>query len=123
MSAVLRFLSQPFRARERRRRLLRSSILDHPPPPVDVNNEWDYGPYSFKATCDAVFDKDGKIERSFYGYSQNMDITNRTKHACERHKRPGTTCTEPVMTMKGGESEEVIFMKTRGSEKLQRLLL
>jgi len=25
--------------------------------------------------------------------------------------------------MKGGESEEVIFMKTRGSEKLQRLLL
>ena len=122
MSTMMRFLTMPFRARENRRRLLQSSILDHPPPPVEVNNEWAFGPYSFKATVDAV-DKDGKVERGFIGYSQNMDITQRTKNACERHKRPGTTCTEPMMTLKGGESDEVIFMKTRGSEKLQRLLL
>lgn len=121
MSSLIRFLTIPFRARERRRRQHRSSLLDHPPPPVDVNNEWDYGPYSFKATVDAS-DREG-VDRTFIGYSQNMDISQRVLRCCNRYKREGTTCGEPSLTMKGGECDEVVFMKTKHSEKLQRLLM
>ena len=120
MSTITSWLLTPFRIKSGKKWINKSSLLDHPPPPIDVNNEWSFGPYSWKATVEAL-DKDGKVDRTFIGYSQNMDITTRTKFACDRHKSPGTTCGEPEMTMKGGECDEVIFMKTTENGKLINL--
>jgi hypothetical protein len=120
MSTMTSWLLTPFRCNSKKKRPNRSSLLDHPPPPIDVNSEWSFGPYSWKATVEAL-DKDGKVDRTFIGYSQNMDITTRTKFACDRHKTSGTTCGEPEMAMKGGECDEVIFMKVKENTKLINL--
>ena len=47
-----------------------------------------------------------------------MNIADRTEAACDRHKGKGNTCGEPQMAMKGGECDEIIFMKRKGSDKL-----
>ena len=47
-----------------------------------------------------------------------MNIADRTEAACDRHKSKDTKCGEPQMAMKGGECDEVIFMKKRGVDKL-----
>jgi hypothetical protein len=117
MSTVVKFLFAPFLSKKRRCGRPRSSLLDHPPPPVDSTNEWSFGPYSWKATVEAV-DKDGVVDRTFIGYSQNMNITDRTKNACDRHKASGTTCGEPQMVLKGGECDEVIFMKLKSNGQM-----
>jgi hypothetical protein len=114
MSTIVKFLFSPvvsINARFKRR--LNSSVLDAPPPPVDTPNEWAYGSYSWIATVEAT-DDGGEVDRTFIGYSQNMDITTRTQNACDRFKRYGTTCGEAKMTMRGGECDEVIFMKPKG---------
>ena len=87
-----------------------SSALDTPPPPVDNTKQWEFGRYCWKATVDAL-DKNGIVERTFIGYSQNMDITTRTQVACDRFKKPGTICGDVQMVMKGGDCDEVILMK------------
>jgi len=89
-----------------------SSTLDTPPPPTSVKSEMLFGPYSWKATVEAL-DKDGVIDRTFIGYSQNMNITDRTRVACDRYKLPGTMCGEVEMVMKGGECDEIIFIKPK----------
>lgn len=117
MSTVVKFLFAPLVSKSRKSGRPRSSLLDHPPPPVDVNSEWNFGPYSWKVTVEA-FDEDGKVDRTFVGYSQNMNIADRTEAACDRHRGKGNTCGEPQMAMKGGECDEIIFMKRKGSDKL-----
>lgn len=99
----------------RKKRLNRSFMLDTPPPPTDVKSEMVFGPYSWKATVNAL-DQDGVIDRTFIGYSQNMNITSRTQVACDRYKLPGTTCGEVEMAMKGGGCDEVIFIKPKGGK-------
>jgi hypothetical protein len=121
MLSVTQLLFQPVVSIRRRfggRR--KASSLDTPPPPVDSSNEWQFGPYSWKATVEAI-DKNGKVDRTFIGYSQNMNITMKTQVACDRHKLPGTECGEAELTMKGGECDEVIFMKTKDGGKLINL--
>ena len=61
-------------------------------------------------------DSGGEVDRTFIGYSQSMDITERTSIACDRYKQPGTTCGEAQMTMQGGECDEVIFMKSKNGK-------
>ncbi len=119
MLAVVNILISPFR-NIKRRVVCRGAVVDHPPPPIDIKNTWDYGAYSVKATVEAK-NPNGTVDRTFIGYSQNMDITTRTKLACDRHKTPGTECGEPVMVIKGGECDEVIFMKTKENGKLINL--
>ena len=114
MSTIVKFLFSPVISINKRfKRHIRSSVLDAPPPPVDTPNEWAYGSYSWIATVEAT-DDEGDVDRTFIGYSQNMDITTRTQFACDRFKRHGTTCGEAKMTMRGGECDEVIFMKPKG---------
>ena len=96
------------------RRRFASSALDTPPPPVDNTKQWDFGRYCWKATVEAG-------DRTFIGYSQNMNITDRTKGACDRHKKSGTVCGEPELIMKGGECDEVIFMKKTPDGPLIRI--
>ena len=103
----------------KKRKNNRAFLADLPPPVDDVKN-WDYGAYCFKATVEARANN-GEVDRTFIGYSQNMDISDRTKNACERHKQGGTKCGEPQVSMKGGECDEVIFMKVKNSTKLINL--
>ena len=110
MSTAIKFIFSPV---FRKKGGVRSSLLDAPPPPIDTKNEWKYGSYSWIATVEAK-DDEGEVDRTFIGYSQNMDITTRTHAACDRLKKRGTTCGEPEMTMRGGECDEVIFMKSKG---------
>ena len=97
-----------------------AAVHDAPPPPTESPNEWAFGPYSWKCIIDAS-DKEGRVDRTFIGFSQNMNITERTKLACDRHKMPGTECGEPNLIMKGGECDEVIYMKTKKDDKLINL--
>lgn len=110
MSIITKIMFNPVTSVRMRRR---SSLLDAPPPPIDTKNEWKYGSYSWIATVEAKDDED-EVERTFIGYSQNMDITTRTYAACDRLKKSGTTCGEPKMTIRGGECDEIIYMKTKG---------
>jgi hypothetical protein len=121
MLSVTQLLFQPVVSVKRRfggRR--RAANLDAPPPPIETPNEWDFGPYSWKATVEAL-DKNGTVDRTFIGYSKDMNITMKTQVACDRHKLPGTECSEAELTMKGGECDEVIFMKTKDGGKLINL--
>lgn len=121
MLSVTQLLFQPVVYIKRSIRGRRKAMsLDAPPPPVDSPNEWAFGPYSWKCIIDAC-DKEGRVDRSFIGLSQNMNITERTKLACDRHKMPGTECGEPNLIMKGGECDEVIYMKTKKDGKLINL--
>jgi hypothetical protein len=88
-----------------------SSALDTPPPPVDNTKQWDFGRYCWKVVVESKDKESGKLDKTFIGYSQNMTITDRTKGACDRHKKSGTVCGEPELAMKGGDCDEVIFMK------------
>lgn len=108
------------RLNSRKRGVNRRSYLADCPPPIDITHDWDFGAYCFKANVDA-YNMDGGHDRSFIGYSQNMNISERTKYACERHKKAGTVCSEPQVSMKGGECDEVIFMKLKNSTKLINL--
>ena len=90
---------------------LSSSTLDAPPPPVDTTKQWDFGSYCWKVTVTSKDRESGKLDKTFIGYSQNMNIGERTKGACDRFKKSGTVCGEPELAMKGGECDEVIFMK------------
>jgi hypothetical protein len=117
MSTIAKFLFTPLISSKRKSKGSKSSLLDHPPPPIAVKSEWSFGPYSWKVTVEAL-DDDGVVDKTFIGYSQNMNIADRTKGACDRHKRGGTTCGEPQMAMKGGECDEVIFMKSKNDSKL-----
>jgi len=114
MSTIVKFLFSPVVSINRRfKRHNRSALLDAPPPPVDIPNEWAYGSYSWIATVEAT-DDEGEIDRTFIGYSQNMNITTRTQVACDRFKKHGTVCGEAKMAMRGGECDEVIFMRPKG---------
>ena len=88
-----------------------SSTLDTPPPPVSNSTQWDFGKYCWKVIVESKDKESGKLDKTFIGYSQEMTIANRTKGACDRHKKSGTVCGEPELIMKGGECDEVIFMK------------
>lgn len=118
MATIVKYIFSPVVAIKRRfNRRHRSSLLDHPPPPVDVNNNWEYGSYCWIATVEAKNEKD-EVDRTFIGYSQNMDITKRTSIACDRYKLPGTTCGEATMSMRGGECDEVIFMRPKNGKMI-----
>jgi len=92
--------------------------LNAPPPPIETSNDWKFGPYSWKAIVES-HDNKGEVDRTFIGYSQNMNITMKTQVACDRHKRMGTECGEVNLVMKGGDSkDEIILMKIKNSDVL-----
>jgi hypothetical protein len=50
-----------------------------------------------------------------------MNIAKRTEIACDRYKKSGTVCGEVTMSMKGGECDDVIFMKLKNATELIKL--
>jgi hypothetical protein len=105
MATLVKFLFAPLVPNARKKRPNRSSLLDAPPLPVDDTKMWEFGNYSWKATVEAG-------DRTFIGYSENMNITMKTQVACNRYKVPGTECSEAVLSIRGGQCEEVIMLKT-----------
>ena len=51
-------------------------------------------------TVESIDTKDC-VDKTFIGYSENMNITMKTEFACERFKTNGHKCGEPVMTIRG----------------------
>mgnify|MGYP003635125507 FL=1 len=96
---------------------IKAASLNAPPPPIETRNEWKFGPYSWKAIVESR-DKNGEVDRTFIGYSPDMNITMKTQVACDRYKREGTECGEVNLVMKGGDSKEVILMKKKDSDVL-----
>lgn len=121
MHALAALLLAPAGALRKRFKRNKASFLAEPPLPPDTIKPWEFGAYSVKATVEARNDI-GELDKTFIGYSQNMNITERTAQACDRYKTSGTKCGEPVMVIKGGECDEVIFMKLKNSTNLIRLL-
>ena len=121
MLSILNLVLIPLHNLKSRKKNRRNrAFLADPPPPVDDVKNWDYGAYCFKSTVEAHTEK-GELDRTFIGYSQNMNISDRTKNACERHKQVGTMCGESQVSMKGGECDDVIFMKLKNNNKLINL--
>ena len=121
MHSLAALLIAPASALNKRFKRNMASFLAESPPPADTVESWDYGAYSVKATVEAC-DEHGELDKTFIGYSQNMDITERTAIACDRYKTDGTTCGEVQMVINGGECDEVIFMKLKNNITLIRLL-
>ncbi len=105
----------------KKRKSRQNAFLAEPPPPVDTPKQWEFGDYCWKVTVESRNIKTNDLDRTFIGYSQNMNISERTKTACERNKTSKTRCGEPTMVMKGGECKEVIFMKLEKDGKLINL--
>ena len=118
---MLSLLAPIYAITYKNRNTKRNAYVADSPPPIDTPNMWEFGSYCWKVTIEATDKKDGHVERTFIGYSQNMDIAQRTELACDRHKKPGTVCGEVQMSMKGGECDEVIFMKLKNGNKLINL--
>ena len=111
--SIANFLTAPVVSLKKKfGRRLASSALDAPPPPIDTTKEWEFGPYSWKAVVNAM-DANGEVDRTFIGYSSNMDISERTEVACDRFKKYGTECGEAEIVLKGGECDEIILMQTK----------
>lgn len=97
------------------RRVRRQAIIeDCPPPPTEPMNEWEFGPYCWKAVVETN-------DKLFMGYSKDISIATDTEIACDRYKTKGTTCSEAKLIIKGGECDEVILMKNKRSNIITRL--
>jgi len=115
---MLTVITRPFISIKRRfDGRIKAMSLNAPPPPIETPNDWKFGPYSWKAIVESR-DNKGEVDRTFVGYSQNMNITMKTQVACDRYKRPGTECGEVNLVMKGGDSKDVILMKIKNSDVL-----
>ena len=93
------------------------AALDSPPPPNIIEIDQCYSNYCIKATVELT----GNEEKTFIGYSQNMNIGEITRYACERHKKRGA-CGEPQISFSGGECKEVLFVKPNGG-KMTRIFI
>ena len=115
-STISRFIANPFiRVRQKRYKSRLASSLEVPPvPPVESQN-CQYGSYCIRVTVDSL-DVNGNIDKSFIGYSQNMNITQKTEFACERYKRTGTKCQEPSLVFIGGNCQEEMYMIEDGKQ-------
>ena len=87
MTTIANLLITPVVSLNRRfRGRFASSALDTPPPPVDNTKQWDFGRYCWKVVVESKDKESGKLDKTFIGYSQNMNIAGRTKGDCDRHK-------------------------------------
>ena len=109
MSSITKVLFYPLKKRFGRRP---RAVVNDCPPPTEEERKCKFGSYCVKATVEAT-DENGDVDRTFMGYSQDMNITNKTQIACERYKGGRTKCGEAVLVIKGGECDEVLLMKTR----------
>ncbi len=100
----------PFVNRQRQR--LNAFAVPAPVPSPTPVPEPSVGDYCIKATVEAI-DGTGTVDRTFIGYSPNMDITMKTEFACERFKSSGTTCGDVILTMNNGQCKEIVLMRKR----------
>src|SRR6056300_1155150 len=93
MSSITKVLFYPLKKRFGRRP---RAMVNDCPPPTEEERKCKFGSYCVKATVEAT-DENGDIDRTFVGYSQDMNITNKTQVACEkkkgRRKKLGKGCS------------------------------
>jgi hypothetical protein len=112
MSTVLNVIAHPITSLKRKFAKRNMVILGDTTPPARVVPECKYGEYCIKSEVIAT-DSTGEVDRTFIGYSGDMNITIKTKYVCERLKNRNTTCGDPSMVIRGGDCKEVIFVKDR----------
>lgn len=112
MSTLTNLLSYPLVSLRKRFGRKNRAFVDNSAPPSEIVPECKYGEYCIKSEVAARDDK-GVIDQTFIGYSGDMNITIKTKYACERYKNRNTTCDDPTMVIKGGDCKEVILVKNR----------
>ena len=106
MSTLTKVLFSPVISLKRRFGQKSKALIDDCPPPTRIENPCAFGEYCVKATVEAG-------DKTFIGYSSNMNITMKTQVVCDRYKTSGTECSEAVLSIKGGNCDEIIVMKTR----------
>lgn len=112
MSTLTHLLFYPVASLKRRFGGGNKAFVDDIAPPVSVISECKYGEYCIKSEV-TTRDMNGQIDETFIGYSGDMNITTKTKYACERFKNRNTICDDPTMVIMGGECKDVIFVKNR----------
>ena len=112
MSTLTNLLSYPVVSLRKRFGRKNRAFVDNTAPPSEIVPECKYGEYCIKSEV-AARDVKGDIDQTFIGYSGDMNITVKTKYACERYKNRNTTCDDPTMVIKGGDCKEVILVKNR----------
>ena len=112
MSTATNILFYPLVSLKRRFGRRNRAAVNDCPPPTEVKKECVYGEYCIKSEVLAT-DPNGEVKQTFIGYSGDMNITIKTKYACERFKEKENTCGDPTMVIKGGDCEEAIFVKNR----------
>jgi len=112
MSTLTNLLSYPVVSLRKRFGRKNRAFVDNTTPPSEIVPECKYGEYCIKSEVTAR-DVKGDIDQTFIGYSGDMNITVKTRYACERYKNRNTTCDDPTMVIKGGDCKEVILVKNR----------
>jgi hypothetical protein len=95
--------------------LQRNKMLQASEPPTYEDKICSFGSYCVKVTVN-TYDLDNIVDRTFIGYSEDMDIIRKTHVACERFKRSGTKCGDSSLSMKRGGCDEVILMKKKNGD-------
>lgn len=112
MFSVIRYISPSICTPRKRLMVYKErtkAVLDSPPPPDIIQVDQCYGNYCIKATVEMT----GKEEKTFIGYSQDMDIAVKTRYVCERYTNGESTCSDPVISFTGGECKDALFVKTK----------
>ena len=112
MSTLTNLLSYPVISLRKKFGRRNRACVDDVAPPSNIVPECKYGEYCIKSEVVAR-DKKGEIDDTFIGYSGDMNITMKTKYACERYKKVGASCSDPTMVIKGGDCKEVILVKNK----------
>jgi hypothetical protein len=123
MLSIINTMFHPVNALRKRMHTRRMAFVDAPPPPSNIDVEPCYGDYCIKATVEMT-GREEKDGATFIGYSQNMDIGEKTKTVCERVKKGHQfTCGDPQISISGGECQEVLFMKLKKDGKLRQIFV
>ena len=112
MSTLTNLLFYPVASLKRRFGRRNKAFVDDVAPPSNIVPDCKYGEYCIKSEVTAR-DTKGQVDQTFIGYSGDMNITIKTKYACERFKNRNTSCDDPTMVIKGGDCKDVIFVKNR----------
>lgn len=95
-----------------------AAFTEYPPTSPPNQSDCEIGEYCIRATVETHNDK-GEKDKTFVGYSKNLEIVEKTKNVCDRFKRNQTECQEPIVSFLGGDCIEQIFMKEKNGELIR----
>jgi len=117
-SIISNILLSPLKIGRKFRRNKVGALTQQPPISPPDTSECEIGEYCIRTSVE-TYDNNNKLDKTFIGYSKNLNIIDKTKNVCERFKRNGTTCQEPSVVFKGGDCIDQIFMKENNGELIR----